>query len=244
MSSISEAHICIPDSFFCSRFEEAGSESEVPLTLPLKQDSKKRSRESDATDGGETKLSKTQQKKLNKKLKAEGGKAVPTGEEQPDEAKKPAEKEEKKKEQKTAAAKGETKELSGGVKIRDHKLGSGPQAKNGDMVSVRYVGKLQNGKVFDSNTKGTPVSLTNCYLQLSPHLSSQFKFRVGKGEVIKGWDIGVVGMQPGGERLFTIPPAMAYGKRAQGGIPANSTLTFGEFPLLDVGRILMHVIQR
>ena len=197
--------------------------------------------ESDATDGGDGegagdgKLSKTQQKKLNKKLKAEGGKAVPAVEAQSEakDEKKAEKKDEKKaekkdKEPKAAAPKGETKELSGGVKIRDHKVGSGPQVKNGDMVAMRYVGKLQNGKVFDSNTKGAPVRCSpadTVYATLTRCV--QFKFRLGKGEVIKGWDVGIAGMQAGGERLLTIPPAMAYGKRAQSGIPANSTLIFG-----------------
>jgi len=74
---------------------------------------------------------------------------------------------------------------------------------------MRYIGKLNNGKVFDSNTKGKP-----------------FTFRLGKGEVIKGWDVGLVGMQVGGERRIIIPANMAYGKKQLPGIPANSTLTF------------------
>lgn len=53
---------------------------------------------------------------------------------------------------------GEAKTLEGGLKIQDHKVGSGPAAKSGNLVKVRYVGKLQNGKIFDSNTKGEPVS--------------------------------------------------------------------------------------
>lgn len=138
-----------------SRFEEVDSEPGPETEAASKQDSKKRPRDSDTTDPEETKQSKSQQKKLNKKLKAEGGKAVATG----DEAEAKTEKKEKK-DEKEQKAKGETKELSGGVKIRDHKVGSGPQAKSGDTVSMRYVGKLQNGKIFDSNTKGGPVSLT------------------------------------------------------------------------------------
>lgn len=146
----------------CSRFEEVASDEEE---APQLVDSKKRPRESDAT---EEKLSKSQQKKLNKKLKAEGGKAVPTGAEESEVKEKKAEKKgkeekedkkvkEDKKEKKEKAPAKETKELSGGVKVQDHKVGTGPQAKSGDMVSMRYVGKLQNGKVFDSNTKGAPV---------------------------------------------------------------------------------------
>ena len=96
-----------------------------------------------------------------------------------------------------------------GVTIDDRTIGSGPQAKLGQRVNMRYVGKLSNGKVFDSNTKGKP-----------------FSFILGKGEVIKGWDIGIQGMQPGGERRMTIPANLAYGKQTMPGIPANSTLTF------------------
>ncbi|KAJ2795485.1 peptidylprolyl isomerase fpr3, partial [Coemansia helicoidea] len=69
---------------------------------------------------------------------------------------------------------------------------------------------LTNGKVFDKNTKGKP-----------------FWFRLGAGEVIKGWDVGIVGMKKGGERRLTIPAAMAYGKRgAPPDIPPNATLVF------------------
>jgi len=102
------------------------------------------------------------------------------------------------------------------VKITDVKVGTGPQAKKGKMVSMRYVGKLTNGKVFDSNSKGKPLT-----------------FNLGKGEVIKGWDQGIVGMQVGGERELVIPPNMAYGSAKQPGIPANSTLVF-ECKLLSI----------
>jgi len=53
-----------------------------------------------------------------------------------------------------------------------------------------------------------------------------FKFTLGKGEVIKGWDVGVAGMTVGGERRITVPAAMAYGSKKQGKIPPNSTLVF------------------
>lgn len=96
-----------------------------------------------------------------------------------------------------------------GVTVDDRTIGTGPQAKSGQKVNMRYVGKLSDGKIFDSNTKGKP-----------------FSFQLGKGEVIKGWDIGIQGMQPGGERRITIPANLGYGKQAMPGIPANSTLIF------------------
>ncbi|KAK0161827.1 hypothetical protein PV327_008239 [Microctonus hyperodae] len=102
------------------------------------------------------------------------------------------------------------KVIAGGVQIEDIKPGNGPVAKQGKMVSVYYVGRLKNGKKFDSTTNG-----------------NGFKFRLGKGEVIKGWDVGVQGMKVGGKRRITIPPAMAYGaKGSPPVIPGNSTLTF------------------
>ncbi|POS87208.1 hypothetical protein EPUL_001678, partial [Erysiphe pulchra] len=103
-----------------------------------------------------------------------------------------------------------------GIKIDDKKLGSGRPCKKGDKVSMRYIGKLVNGSVFDSNKKGTP-----------------FSFKLGTGEVIRGWDIGVTGMSPGGERRLTIPPNKGYGNKAMPGIPANSTLIF-DIKMMDV----------
>lgn len=103
-----------------------------------------------------------------------------------------------------------------GVKIDDKKLGSGPAAKKGSRVGMRYIGKLKDGKVFDSNKKGKP-----------------FSFTIGDGSVIKGWDIGVAGMQAGGERRITIPADLAYGKKGVAGIPGNSELTF-DLKLLEV----------
>ncbi|RDL34532.1 uncharacterized protein BP5553_07660 [Venustampulla echinocandica] len=97
----------------------------------------------------------------------------------------------------------------GGVTIDDKKLGKGPACKKGNRVSMRYIGKLADGKVFDSNKSGKP-----------------FSFKLGAGEVIQGWDIGVAGMSVGGERRLIIPAKLAYGSRGQPGIPANSNLTF------------------
>ena len=102
-----------------------------------------------------------------------------------------------------------SKVLEGGIVIEDRTIGNGPQAKRGARVGMRYIGKLKNGKVFDKNTSGKP-----------------FAFKLGRGEVIKGWDIGVAGMSVGGERRIIIPAPYAYGKQALPGIPANSELTF------------------
>lgn len=102
-----------------------------------------------------------------------------------------------------------TKALEGGIIIEDRVVGKGLQAKKSSKVGMRYIGKLKNGKVFDKNTSGKP-----------------FVFKLGHGEVIKGWDIGVAGMSVGSERRIVIPAPYAYGKQALPGIPANSELTF------------------
>lgn len=96
-----------------------------------------------------------------------------------------------------------------GVTVDDRKIGSGPAAKKGSRVEMRYIGKLKDGKVFDANKSGKP-----------------FSFKLGAGEVIKGWDIGIAGISAGGERRLTIPASLAYGKAKSGPIPANSELTF------------------
>jgi FK506-binding nuclear protein len=59
-------------------------------------------------------------------------------------------------------------------------------------------------------------------------MGTQLNFTLGRGEVIKGWDEGIKGLEIGGERRLTIPPQLAYGKRGTDGIPGNSTLVFGE----------------
>lgn len=97
-------------------------------------------------------------------------------------------------------------------------VGKGAEAKTGDTVSVHYVGKLLDGTEFDSSKKhGKP-----------------FDFPLGAGQVIKGWDQGVVGMKVGGKRKLVIPPSLAYGPRGAGGlIPPNATLSF-EVELLEI----------
>lgn len=119
--------------------------------------------------------------------------------------------------QPTPPAQDKIKTLPNGLIMEDSVIGVGPRAKSGKKVFVRYIGKLQNGKVFDSNTKGAP-----------------FSFKLGKGEVIKGWDIGIQGMNVGGSRKLTIPAALAYGASgAAPDIPKNAVLTF-EVKLLEV----------
>ena len=81
------------------------------------------------------------------------------------------------------------------TKITDVTVGTGPAAQVGDTLVVHYVGTLFNGKVFDSS-KGRNVP---------------FEFVLGDGQVIKGWDVGMVGMRVGGVRKLAIPPGEAYG---------------------------------
>ncbi len=98
-----------------------------------------------------------------------------------------------------------------GLKYIDLVAGSGRQAELGDQATVHYTGWLENGKKFDSShDHGQP-----------------FSFRVGAGQVIKGWDEGVMGMKVGGKRKLIIPPDLGYGSRGAGNvIPPNATLTF------------------
>jgi FKBP-type peptidyl-prolyl cis-trans isomerase len=102
--------------------------------------------------------------------------------------------------------------------IEDLTIGSGDEAVAGKSVIVHYTGWLTNGSKFDS----------------SKDRNDPFDFRLGAGQVIRGWDQGVAGMKVGGKRKLTIPPEMAYGSRGAGGvIPPNATLVF-EVELLAV----------
>jgi FKBP-type peptidyl-prolyl cis-trans isomerase len=87
-------------------------------------------------------------------------------------------------------------------------------AQKGDMVSMNYTGKLVDGTVFDS-------TLDPKFRHVKP-----FEFTVGIGQVIPGWDEGILGMKLGEKKTLTIPPEKAYGSRGQGPIPPNATLIF------------------
>jgi FKBP-type peptidyl-prolyl cis-trans isomerase len=104
------------------------------------------------------------------------------------------------------------------LQIEELTVGTGSEASRGQSVGVHYTGWLTDGKKFDSSVdRGQP-----------------FKFKLGAGQVIQGWDQGVAGMRVGGKRKLTIPPELGYGTRGAGGvIPPNATLVF-EVELLDV----------
>lgn len=105
-----------------------------------------------------------------------------------------------------------------GLQITDEVVGTGATAAAGQTVTVNYVGMLTNGTVFDA----------------SANHGGTFSFPLGAGQVIPGWDEGIVGMKVGGKRRLVIPAALAYGSRAIGNIiPANSTLIF-EVELVSV----------
>ena len=98
-----------------------------------------------------------------------------------------------------------------GLQFTDEIVGQGEQAKSGQTVSVHYTGWLTDGKKFDSSKdRGQP-----------------FKFKLGAGNVIRGWDEGVAGMKVGGKRKLVIPPELGYGARGAAGVrPPNATLVF------------------
>lgn len=211
----------------------AGSDEEAGLDELIAKDAK-----SKAATNGDTNISKKQQKKLKKNngeaASVDVKKETKDAKESPTPSSAPSAKVDKKvqfaknleqgplssSQDKKSAAENSTGTLGikdvQGVRLDDKKLGKGPVAKSGNTVSLRYIGKLEDGKVFDANKKGKP-----------------FTFKIGKGEVIKGWDIGITGMAAGGERRIIIPSHLAYGKKAHPGIPANSRLVF-DVKLLEI----------
>ena len=98
-----------------------------------------------------------------------------------------------------------------GLKYDDITEGDGDTAASGNMVTVHYTGWLTDGSKFDS----------------SKDRNDPFRFKLGAGNVIRGWDEGVAGMKIGGTRKLTIPANLGYGAQGAGGvIPPNATLVF------------------
>lgn len=152
----------------------------------------------DSEDDSEDEQPKPKVAKVEKKAAKQNG--VENGKASPKEQKKDGQQQEAK-----------TRTLQGGLVVEDLKVGSGQEAKPGKKLAVYYEGRLKkNNKVFDSTSKGPG-----------------FKFALGRGEVIKGWDLGVSGMKVGGKRRLTVPHQLAYGTRGSPPvIPPNSTLVF------------------
>jgi peptidylprolyl isomerase len=97
-----------------------------------------------------------------------------------------------------------------GLKYVERQIGTGDVAQKGKTIAVHYVGTLEDGTKFDSSVdRGKPID-----------------FKLGVGQVIKGWDEGLTDVKVGGKRKLIIPAELGYGNRAAGKIPANSTLIF------------------
>jgi len=105
-----------------------------------------------------------------------------------------------------------------GLVVQDVVVGSGKTAENGDTLSAHYIGTLENGTVFDeSYGRGQPI-----------------QFVLGAGQLIRGWELGLVGMKEGGKRRLIIPSELGYGAQGAGNaIPPNATLLF-EIELVSV----------
>jgi FKBP-type peptidyl-prolyl cis-trans isomerase len=109
--------------------------------------------------------------------------------------------------------------MPNGLQYIDVVAGTGDEARAGQNVTVHYTGWLTTGQQFDS----------------SRDRSQPFAFRLGAGDVIQGWDLGVAGMHVGGQRRLIIPADLGYGARgAAGAIPPNATLIF-DVELLRIG---------
>jgi FKBP-type peptidyl-prolyl cis-trans isomerase len=105
---------------------------------------------------------------------------------------------------------GDGTKTASGLQYWDIKEGTGAEAKTGQTAKMHYTGWLTNGKKFDSSIGSQP-----------------YEFVIGHGDVIKGWDEGVLGMKVGGKRQLRIPPSLAYGDKGYPGvIPADATLIF------------------
>ncbi len=96
------------------------------------------------------------------------------------------------------------------LETTDTVLGTGATAVSGDTITVHYIGAFLDGRVFES----------------SYSLGQPYRFRLGAGQVITGWDQGIPGMRIGGKRRLVIPASLAYGSRGQGPIPPNTPIQF------------------
>jgi FKBP-type peptidyl-prolyl cis-trans isomerase len=105
---------------------------------------------------------------------------------------------------------GETVTTASGLKYEDLIICEGTPAKNGNKVSVHYLGTLESGQKFDSSFDH----------------NKPFDVTLGAGGVIRGWEEGLLGMAVGSKRRLVIPPELGYGPQANGPIPANATLIF------------------
>ncbi|MES2014747.1 MAG: FKBP-type peptidyl-prolyl cis-trans isomerase [Patescibacteria group bacterium] len=97
------------------------------------------------------------------------------------------------------------------LRIQDIDEGEGDPVAPGDTLTVKYIGVLPDGTVFDST---------------DAHGGAPFTFVIGSGQVIQGWERGLIGMKEGGRRLLAVPPTLGYGSQAIGSIPSNATLLF------------------
>jgi len=110
---------------------------------------------------------------------------------------------------------GDTTVTESGLMYIDTKKGTGAAPQNGQTISVNYTGKLTNGKTFDSN------------VDPSFHHTEPFSTKIGVGQVIPGWDEGMLTMKVGGKRRLIVPPDLGYGASGQPPtIPSNATLVF------------------
>ena len=110
----------------------------------------------------------------------------------------------------TVLPEGRFRTTPSGLRVASLKEGSGAMAANGMKIKVRYTGWLESGKKFDSSIPR----------------NQPFEVTLGAGQVIKGWEEGLLGMKPGEQRQLVIPPDLAYGNRKVGSIPPGSTLIF------------------
>lgn len=104
-----------------------------------------------------------------------------------------------------------------GIYYQDVQPGDGPQVGEGDSVAVHFVGQLADATIFSATDR------------------EPFRFRVGAGTVIPGWDAGVRGMRIGGRRRLLVPPHLGYGPKGAGAVPPDAVLIF-DLTLVDLRR--------